>query len=187
MKNLPIISLALMTLAASAESEPDSKPQFRNAATHEQLVLALRKADARNPMKKLEPVVTEDPSKVNQPVDLFEQSDIISFRGLATLVPKRAIISAPSNHKERLTLQPGSKIVGWAEFYALNRGWITTVEVSRRQAEGNSEIAEETRNYIAESRNLVVATMKGGPISVFPPKKPEAAEENETTSQNTEK
>ena len=49
-----------------------------------------------------------------------------------------------------------------------NRGWITTVEVSRVQAEGNLAIAEETRERIGKSMNLVVATYMGGPISVLP-------------------
>lgn len=80
-------------------------------------------------------------------------------------------------------MQPGAKIVGWSDFFTANRGWITTVEVSRVQAEGNLAIAEETQERIGKSRNLVVATFMGGPISVLPLKEPKEAKElTETAS-----
>ncbi len=123
-------------------------------------------------MTKLKATTGPDPSKVNQPLDLISQSDIICFNGIATLVPKRAILHIPKNVADRLKFQPGSKIQSWESFYALNRGWITTVEVSRIQAEGNSPLAEDTQKHMVKGGNLVVATMKGGPISVLAPKAP---------------
>ena len=63
--------------------------------------------------------------------------------------------------------------MSWMDFFTLNRGWITTVEVSRVQAEGNEALAEEISTRIGKSTNLVVATYMGGPISVLPPKVPE--------------
>ncbi len=167
MKSLVLFATLCVPALATADSSPE-KPRFRDAATHDQLALKLRKSQQTDPMRILPQANGEDPSKVNQPVNLLEQSDIISFGGLATLVPKRAILATPANHKDRLTMQAGSRIVGWAEFYAQNRGWITTVEVSRVQAEGNLAIAEETRERIGKSMNLVVATYMGGPISVLP-------------------
>ena len=113
-----------------------------------------------------------DPSLVNQPQDLVASSDILCVGGFATLVPKRAVMCVPKNLADRMKFQPGSRIVGWAEFYAQNRGWITTVEVSRVQAEGNSSISEEISKRISKSTNLVVATYQGGPISVLPLKIP---------------
>jgi hypothetical protein len=179
MKIVTSISLLVLTLSASAEDGKPSKPVFRDAVTHEQLAQALRKAEQRDPMRKLKPSEGADPSKVNQPQNLLEQSDIISFGGVATLVPKRAILSSPSGVQDRLKLEPGARIVGWADFYAANRGWITTVEVSRVQAEGNKPIAEETQDRISKSRNLVVATYLGGPISVLPLKEPEDESQTE--------
>ena len=159
------------------------RSQFRDAATHDQLSLSLRKFQQRDPMKKLEVVEGEDPSKVNIPQDLLEQSDIISFGGYATLVPKQAILAAPPRVVKYLKLEPGTKFIGWSEFYAKNRGWITTVEVSRSQAQGRMEIAEETRDRIGKSTNLVVATLMGGPISVFPYKDPETEASEKQTKQ----
>lgn len=147
-------------------------PVFRNAATHEQLVAQRRMADLHDPMKKMPAAKGADPSLSNQPMDLLSQSDIIAFQGTATLVPKRAIISIPKNHAGRLGMVDGARIVSWADFYAANRGWITTVEVSRIQAEGNMDIAPETKEHISKSGNLIVATYMGGPISVLPLKVP---------------
>lgn len=167
MKIHAFVSFLLLTVALPGAESPE-KPRFRDAATHEQLVKALRYAEKNDPMKKLKPTEGDDPSKVNLPQNLLDQSDVISFGGVATLVPKRAILAAPPNLKDRVGIKPGVRIVGWMEFQTLNRGWITTVEVSRTQAEGNQAIADETRERIGKSSNLVVATYKGGPISVLP-------------------
>lgn len=164
----------IMTAAMLADSGA-APAVMRDAATHQQLSVALRKADQSDPMKNLPAAKGEDPSMVNRPKDILSDSDIISFRGLATLVPKRAILQIPKNHAELIKMEPGAKIVGWTEFYTANRGWITTVEVSRIQAEGNEPIAEETRKFMGTCRNLIVATYKGGPISVLPLKEPPPA------------
>lgn len=182
MKIRMISCLLALPLVATAEVKPQPQPRYRDAATHDQLARALRRADQNDPMKALHQAEGNDPSKINQPVNLLEQSDIVCFGGLATLVPKRAILATPAKHKERLAMQAGARIVGWSEFYALNRGWITTVEVSRVQAEGNMRIAEETRDRIGKSMNLVVATYMGGPISVLPLKESAPASETAKTT-----
>jgi hypothetical protein len=160
----------VLALAASSHAAP---LVMRDAATHEQLALALRKADQADPMKNMPAAKGVDPSVVNRPKDLLSESDIISFGGIATLVPKRAILQIPQSCANHIKMEPGSRIVGWADFYAANRGWITTVEVSRVQAEGNKPIADETQKFLSTCRNLVVATYQGGPISVLPLKEPE--------------
>lgn len=171
MKTITLFHGITLALIAAASAEPQA-PVMRDAATHEQLSLALRKADQHDPMKNMLPAKGEDPSVVNRPKDLISQSDIISFHGISTLVPKRAVLQIPKSCADRMKMEPGSKIVSWSEFYAQNRGWITTVEVSRVQAEGNKPFAEETQKYMSTCRNLIVATYQGGPISVLPPKAP---------------
>jgi hypothetical protein len=165
---LGIVSMVLPSGMALAEA-----PVLKEAMTHEQLILARRKSDLADPMNSLPVVKGEDPSVVNRPPSLLETSDIISFGKFATLVPKRAILQIPKNIAERLRLEAGAKIQSWSEFYAVNRGWITTVEVSRVQAEGNAPLADETKIQLSKCGNLVVATYLGGPISVLPLKEPE--------------
>ena len=92
------------------------------------------------------------------------------------LVPKRAILHTPAAMSARIKLQPGSKIQTWADFFAVNRAWITTVEVSRAQAEGKLPLAEEVVKRIEKSTSVVVATYQGGPISVLAPKTPAPAQ-----------
>lgn len=165
MKNVILICLLGSFNAVAAE-------EMRDAATHEQLVLAYRKAAQEDPMRKQRPTKGPDPSVVNKPKDLVSDSDILCFNGCVTLVPKQAVMQLPKNLADRLKYVAGAKLMNWGDFYALNRGWITTVEVSREQAAGTSAIAEETQKQMVKSGNLIVATFHGGPISVLPPKAP---------------
>jgi hypothetical protein len=181
---LPLLAAAAISFPTLAVAE---KIQMRDAATHEELTLALRKADQNDPMKEFKKHEGEDPSVVNRPKDLLSTSDIISFNGMATLVPKRAILQTPKNLTDRIKLQPGVKIVSWLDFYTANRGWITTIEVSRVQAEGNKPLEEETKEHMSKSTNLVVATYQGGPISVLPLKQPEDAEKTISSETATTK
>lgn len=159
-------------LAPLASSQTTKARQMRDASTHAQLSLAHSKAAETDPMRNMVPAKGPDPSLINPPKNLVANSDVICFGGLVTLVPKRAILGIPKNLADRLKFQPGSKIINWEDFYAQNRGWITTVEVSRTQAEGNQPMAEEVSKNIGKSMNLVVATYRGGPISVLPLKVP---------------
>jgi len=164
---------SIAVLAGMVGSSCAEAPAMRDAANHDQLVLKLRQAQQDDPMKHMSKAKGADPAAVYKPKDILSQSDIIAFQGLATLVPKCAILRIPKNYKDRIAMQPGAQIVSWADFYAANRGWITIVEVSRTQAEGNLALPDETRKQITKNGNLVVATFLGGPISVLPLKKPE--------------
>lgn len=166
------VVVGTLGLVGPVAGEPEGKPVMRDAATQEQLLVILRHEKLNDPMKTMAPATGADPSVVNRPKDLLSESDILCFDGIATLVPKRAILLSPQNLADRVGFKPGSKIMSWSDFYAKNRGWITTVEVSRTQAEGNLALPDETQKYLAKCGNLVVATYLGGPISVLPPKVP---------------
>ena len=159
-------------LAPIGTSQTFNATQMRDASTHAQLSLIHSKAVQTDPMRKMLPAKGPDPSLINPPKDLIANSDIICFGGLVTLVPKRAVLGIPKNFADRMKFRPGSEIVSWADFYARNRGWITTVEVSRTQAEGNQPMADAEYKRIGKSTNLVVATYKGGAISMLPLKIP---------------
>jgi heme exporter protein D len=164
-------SAACLLLASPAMAE---QAAMRDVATHDQLSEKLRVANNKNPLSELKAAEGEDPTKA-KPKDFLSRSDFMSFGGNATLVPKRAILHTPAAMSARIKLQPGSKIQTWADFFAVNRGWITTVEVSRAQAEGKLPLAEEVVKRIEKSTTVVVATYQGGPISVLAPKAPEPA------------
>lgn len=166
-----IILMTLVGLSAGQIGRAKAAP-MRDAATGEELNLIYRKAMQEDPMRKLAPAKATNPTVVHQPRDLLSQSDIICFGGMATLVPKHAILHIPANLADRLKFQEGSKIQSWSAFFLQNGGWITTVEVSRVQAEGKLALTDETAKRIQKSASLIVATYQGGPISVLPLKVP---------------
>ncbi|MCW1921635.1 hypothetical protein OKA05_03665 [Luteolibacter arcticus] len=164
-----IVRAAACLLVASPAMAEEAA--MRDVATHDELSQKLRVANNKGPLSDFKPVEGEDPTKA-EPENLVSRSDFMSFSGYATIVPKRAILHIPAAMADRIKLLPGSRVQTWAEFYPSNRGWITTVEVSRAQAEGNQPLAEELVTRIQKSRNVVVATFQGGPISVLPLKAP---------------
>lgn len=166
MKSLIFLSFfsAIAAIATGAE--------MRDSATHEQLALQYRQVSQEDPTRKLALAKGPDPSTANPMKSLIGDSEVLCFNGMVTLVPKRAVLQIPQNLAERLKYQPGAKLLSWAQFYALNRGWITTVEVSRIQAAGTSPMSEVTQKQISKSANLIVATYQAGPISVLPLKVP---------------
>lgn len=160
---------------------------MRDAATHNQLSQTLRTAQQNDPIKALGPAAGKsdvDPALKNTNRDLIKESTVLCYRGFLTLVPKQAVIHLPERLKDRFEIRPGIKVQSWADFYQANRGWIKTVEVSRAQAMGHAPLSEELITSFENSTSAIVATFKGGPISVLPYKEPEADEApTETESQ----
>jgi hypothetical protein len=182
---VPTLALLLpaVCFAQVDNVSPYSKKKvFRDAKTHEQLVKHREEMIARNPKPKLTPVEGNDPAKANPPSSFLKESDIICFNGVATFVPKGAILTIPPNLKDRLAMQSGSRLVGWTEFLTLNRGWVTPVEVDRAQAKGSKKIEDKTSELIAKSTNLMVATFTGRPIAMVAPKDKVVAVEPKPTS-----
>ena len=182
MKSVTLLSLLALPGVSIARAEPNPVSPMRDTVTQEQLVGMYRQASQNDPMRNQAPAKGPDPSVVNQPKSLISQSDILCFNGAVTLVPKRAVLQIPVNLADRLKYQPGAKLLSWGEFYALNRGWITTLEVSRIEAEGTSPLAAETKKQLVKSKNLMIATYQGGPISVLAPKVPVGKPATTTTT-----
>lgn len=177
MKPSPLILLAcILSHLPVAAQQPGAPPQqhatveMRDVIGEERLRAMAQKVSL--PMAKVLPAaeLKEDPTKVNQPEDLVSRSDILSYGGMTTLVPKKAIIRLPESLAQRVGHPDGSRIVPWAEFFAANRGWITTVEITREQARGIDPFSEEMTQSISKASTLVIATFQGGAISVLPPK-----------------
>ena len=90
----------LCAIALTAAHTASAEPEMRDAATHEQLQKKSHAAVIQDPMKKLPPANETDPAK-DAPKDLISQSDILSFDGTFTLVPKRAILAIPKELEKR--------------------------------------------------------------------------------------
>lgn len=158
------VAFGLISLAGSLQAAP---PVMRDAATHDQLSARLRREVQVDPMSRMVPAKGADPSVVNRPDDILNQSEILCFGGFATLVPKRALLGVAAKFKDRTVFKDGARVVPWSEFYARNRSWLTTVEVSPDEAGGRAQLPDPVLRQVAECGEIVVATYLGGPISVL--------------------
>ena len=175
---LPTLTTSFLfcVIAQAAPSASGNSSKMKEAPNHEQLSKKLRIAQQRDPLKELGPAkgdTSTDPTKRSEKRDLIASSALLCFQGQLTLVPKRAVLHFPEKLEDRKGAKPNVKVKTFQDFYSQNRGWIRTVEVTREQALGHAPIAESILTAIKESSSVVIATYKGGPISVLPEKDPE--------------
>lgn len=180
---MSMIALAIVVPHVSSAGEI----KMRDAARHDDLVKVKREEMAEG--KRVEPpsfvpAEGDDPSVTNRPGDLLARSEILAFRGKATLVPKRALLHVPPRYRARVGDIKGCRLVTWLEFYRENSGWIDTHEVSISTASGNSAVEEESLEKFAERERVVVATLMRGPVSVLPLKEPPPEEETEQAEES---
>jgi hypothetical protein len=156
---------------------------MRDAVRHEDIAARQQqdREKATNAVAATESTV--DPSKTNKPPTLMSRSEILCFEGIAALVPKRAVINKPKAMEDRLVLSEGVRLVSWEEFYNANRGWLKTMEVSRKHAEGKEPLSEEDAKTLQGSAAVVVAVHHGAPISVLPLQPQEPAKTPTTPAQ----
>jgi hypothetical protein len=158
---------------------PEDVP-FRDVATSAKLQAAFRQVRLADPASKFEPATGDDPSITGAPKDIVKESDILSYNGVATLLPKGSVIFVPEILKSRVGWQENAQLVTWSQFFQNNRGWISTMEIDFEQAKGVAPIEEEKATWLGTSTKLVVATFKKGPITMLPPKAPETESTAET-------
>lgn len=187
MNSKSILLFTTISLVAVSNGEKLDRPPMRKAPTNEELVLKLRHSEMEMAERKeTRPLsTTDDLSVTHQPQDFISSSKILCYNGALTFVPKLAVLQFPQNLADRLKAQPGVRVQNWQDFYAANRGWITTVEVSKIQAQGRQALDENTAEHIVKCGKLVVATFNGNPISVnpVPEPKPPVTVSNSTTTQ----
>lgn len=179
-----LFSLAFF-IAPALDAQEAGNRKMRDAATHDQLSQSLRMVQQKDPIRDLGPAIgkkEEDPSKPLASRDLIKDSTILCYRGYLTLVPKRAVLHLPEALKDRFEAKDKVKVVSWNGFFQVNRGWIRAVEVTREQAMGQAPMSEEVVKSFQEGNSAVIATFKGGPISVLPYVAPETPKEGETDS-----
>lgn len=168
MKTHLLIAATLLAAGPAPAQNQAARPVMRDAATHEQLTEVVRKAAEKKTEPVFQPKQGADPAKTNQPADLIGRSDILCYNGIATLVPKRAVLHIPKSLAGRIGMQDGAKIVTWPDFITGNRAWITTATVSRAQAEGKQPLSEATVKTFAKESRVVIAVYQECPISVLP-------------------
>jgi hypothetical protein len=186
MKPIYTLVMAVVSLSAAAHAQQADRT-IRKALTDEQFQeqkqeLKRQEEERLAKVSAQQVSLEQDPSKVNKPAGLLAQSEVLNYGGFATLVPKRAILHLPKALQTRTGLGSDDKIQGWQEFYLNNRGWISTMEVSRKQAQGKEPLSEESLKIIGESSSIIVATCYGNPISVLPLQTPPPQGESGNTN-----
>jgi hypothetical protein len=186
MKTFTLLLASFTSVSFALAVEPprfQKSTKMRDAVTHDELAQKMKMAAHSDPIRDLGPAMgnlDEDPAKRVTDRDLVKESTVLNYRGFLTLVPKRAVIHTPANYENRFKPSDDVQVQSWADFFKGNRGWIRTIEVSREQAMGLAPMDEAIMTALQESTQVVVATFKGGPISVMPYVAPEPEETEKT-------
>ena len=99
--------------------------------------------------------------------DIVSRSTVLTYGKNWTIVPKGAVLYAPSYLTNRVDGDKAKRFVAWPEFYKNNRGWIHLQNVKMRQARGKEEFPEGAVDSYPKIGRVVVAVCHGGPISVI--------------------
>jgi len=155
-------------LALSVCQFATAESKMRDVTTHEALSQQLRAQQQADPILTLKPAEGDDPTKTNPTPDLIASSQFLCYNGMATLVPMGAVLCAPEKLKSRMRFTQGARIVTWAEFYSMNRAWLSTVAVSLDQATGKLPLSDEMIKKVKNDTHILVSTCQNGPISIVP-------------------
>jgi hypothetical protein len=113
---------------------------------------------------------TVQPKPVPRLAKGYGIAELSSFIGSAdthTIVPKGAIIFCPDALASRVLARAAGKPVAWPDFLVANRNWIATREVTLAQVRGEAPFTDQDREAFAKAGRLVVATLRGNPVTVL--------------------
>ena len=165
--SLPWVA-GLLLLASQAPLVADSAPTaIRLRPSHEEIMKQRATGPTVRGFKPV-PVEIKDAPAVQAPAGLLERSTIISYRGNWTIVPKNAVMFIPAAYEKRIVAQPEGTLLPWSEFYLKNRGWIHCQNVRISDARGKTTLNEGALAAHQSLGRVVVAVLKGGPISMPP-------------------
>lgn len=99
---------------------------------------------------------------------IAELSVFVGIGETYAILPKGSVIFCPDVHAARLQPKASGKLVAWPDFLAANRNWISTREVTLAQVHGEAPLSETDRKTFAAAGRIVVATLRGNPITVLP-------------------
>ncbi|MEP4076953.1 hypothetical protein [Haloferula sp.] len=163
MKTIPPIVFSLV-LATAASAAP-----MKDRVTGEEL--NARRIASASPISTLAQP-GEEVSRVARPSkeSIINQSVILTDGTNWTLVPRGAVLHMPEAHQGKIGGRPVGNLLSWKQFAASNRAWISSEEVTLRQAEGVHKMDERRTAFWPKQDKIIVAVHLGGPISVVAPK-----------------
>jgi len=99
---------------------------------------------------------------------MAELSVFVSLGESHTILPKGSVIFCPDVLASRVSNRLSGKPVRWKDFLVANRNWISTHEVTLAQVRGEAPLSEDDRRAFATSGRMVIATLRGNPVTVLP-------------------
>ena len=100
---------------------------------------------------------------------LWKNSIILADGEKFTLVPVGSILHLPAELRARVVGQPQGDFTFWPSFLKRNAAWLAGKEVSLTLSRGNAQEANTLLKSLSHDPRLVVATYKGGPITILEP------------------
>lgn len=100
---------------------------------------------------------------------LWRNSIILTDGEKFTLVPVGSILHLPSELRTRVIAKPQGDFTFWPNFLKRNAAWLAAKEVSLKLSRGNAQEATALLKSLSQDPHLVVATYKGGPITILEP------------------
>ena len=129
-------------------------------------------ADALGRLQQADPMIrldkpAEGEAKVARPdsQSVISQSTVLHDGSRWTIVPNGSVVFIPERMKSRVGATPSGELLGWQDFLAHNRGWVSTCEVSFEQAAGKEPLPAERTAYWAKQDKIIVAVHQRGPIT----------------------
>ncbi len=159
--------LASFAAAMPSLGQDAGKAPFRNAPSHEDLAAAYERSKGEDPIRGLgqDPEILAQAKEYSQ-ASLLDRSDALAHSGLATLLPKGAVLFVPEAMAGRASLAEGTVLVDWREFYRSNSHWLLPWNVRLAQAIGEEPLDLGQLERLKRMGKVVVATCFDQPISL---------------------
>ncbi len=103
---------------------------------------------------------------------IAELSQFVGQGKTFAIVPKGSVLFCPEALAARVLARPSGTLMPWPEFLVANRNWIATREVTLAQVRGEAPLTEIDRKAFASAGHLVIATLRGNPVTVLVPPTP---------------
>lgn len=103
---------------------------------------------------------------------IAELSTFIISGETHAILPKGSVIFCPDALASRVSATATGKPLPWSDFLAANRNWIATREVTLPRILGEKPFTEEDREAFAKAGRIVIATLRGNPVTVLVPPAP---------------
>lgn len=113
---------------------------------------------------KAKPLTTKAPAIQSS---LWARSIILGDGEKYTLIPVGSILHLPEALRSRVLSKPQGEFTFWPNFLKRNEAWLGAREVSLTTSRGNAQEANVLLKNISRDPRLLVATYKGGPITIL--------------------